>query len=170
MPQERERAFGLAWGCVVRSRGMFKPQPQDCLRGSRFICPTQQPAISVVGGINKSITSCRISIPSTGGFADTWVPVPIVREKRTAPRCRCVKHRSGLAAPSIAPALLSPPLPLPWDLLQPSSSSSSWDMLPSPGAAPQQTPCHCLAVLYVHPSSTAHPLHCQLSPPWAKSK
>lgn len=49
----------------------------------------------------------------------------------------------------IASAVPFPHLPLPWDLLQPSSSSSSnWHLLPLPGVAPcfgtPQARCQCL--------------------------
>lgn len=106
---------------------MLKPWPRDCLGSCGFLCPTQRAALPVIAGMNWSIT------------------LRIVREEWTAPKRRFVMHRGGLAAPSIAPVLRSLPLPLHWDLLQPSSSSSSWDVpLPQvlpPAAGPHnQTP------------------------------
>lgn len=114
---------------------------------------------------------------STGGSADTWVPAPVVMEEGTAPRCRCVMHRGGLAASGIASALPSPPLPLPWDPLQPSSSCSShWHLLPSPGVAPSfgtpQAHCQCLlhllSVSILCYTPTALPAEPTLGKEWAQ--
>lgn len=94
-------------------------------------------------------------------------------EEGTAPRCRCVMHGGGLGAPSIA--VPSPPPPLPWDLLQPSSSfSSSWHLLPPPGLPPALGPHKPTAsvcyICRVYPFSATHPLLWQLSSLWTKNK
>lgn len=80
-----------------------------------------------------------------------------------------------LLSPALLQQSLLPPLPLPFDLLQPSSSSSSyWHLLPSPGVAPSfgtpQAHCQCLLHLLSISILCYTPLHCQLSPPWAKNK
>lgn len=73
--------------------------PRDCLGSRGFFYPTQPAALPVIAGTDWSTPPCRISIPCTGGLAGTWVPVPVVGEKGTSLRCRCVKHRTGCPQP-----------------------------------------------------------------------
>lgn len=166
------------WGHVALNRGACpNPCPGTVLEACGFLRPPQKTMLLVIAWINWSIEPCRTSMQSTGGSADTWVPAPVVMEEGTAPRCRCVMHRGGLAAPGIASALPSPPLPLPWDPLQPSSSCSShWHLLPSPGVAPSfgtpQAHCQCLlhllSVSILCYTPTALPAEPTLGKEWAQ--
>lgn len=146
---ERERTSGLACRHVELSRGDAQaPAAAWGVGGLCFLCPTQQPALPVTAGMSWSITPCKIS-------RHCWLywhmaTCPHCQGKGDGPKMQVHEAWGGLADPSIAPSLLSPPLPLSWDLLQ---SSSSWDVDPCPGAAPScrtpQTPCQCLSLLRV---------------------
>lgn len=113
MPRGEGKGLGAGVGARGPEQGgVLKARPRDSLGGCEFLCPTQQASFPVIEGMNwdeLEHQTLQDLCPKHWWLCWHMDACPRCQGKGTAPRCSCVKHRGGLAAPSVAPAPPSPP-------------------------------------------------------------